>query len=961
MFPHFQQVWRNCRRRRHVARGQGRQLARAGLAAGAVRLLAAACALAFVAGGIMLIISHARRLPTLLPHSADTIALPQWQNAFPGLRFEIDAGDPAVSWQAGPQGGLWRLRGMQAAPPVLIDLCQQKADAKRWLPIHVGGQFDEVRQNVAQNRQRGLPDGFGLKSVVLSDEAGPKLDFQASTAPAEGPATAQPGSQTNTQSSPQSSPQSRTQLSTPAERHATTQPDALPQWQVRRRDAAGPELMLLSDLNPAGLQPLVAGGAQAWRRAAWFTWQQGGQARALHAEQRTSRTCAHGQLRLQWYQPARGEAQADARGRALVQAFTWQQGALPAIWLGPGHYQVPQAGKPVLEDQQLFDSLLANGLLRQQAGGTIELVPRDWLSAVAMRVPDTAIWPDPARVAQAKRLLRRLYGAADGSYVRQQVQIFNRERGQVVSSGDMAYRHIKFADGKLQWQSVKTGPTVAAARADVTIYDRQQQLLWRNGQLTPAAEQAGLASLLGGESGLADAASVSGAAGTAGSAGTGSASASDAGHSVAGMLARVPGAAHSAHLTLDLTLQTLAQQIVGCMAMGGGKWDGRRCQSATQAASVPERRAGLLLQNAETGEILVASQSNPATRALLPWQHDGSNYASPGSTFKVVTSLALEQAAQNHPSLQALLAGLPLAQLNSQAAQQGFAFRSDGACYPAPCGAGAPQVTNYRDQIPLNKAQDGRFGLVQAMSYSMNTWFAYAAEQSDASLFGQPHGGMPDLYGLQGETLDTLRPVMQVAHQLGFERSTRLDGGLLPANFGWKAGDGLQSQAAHIELPHSRHETRQIALGLRMQSHLLQMAQVAGAVGQGELAAPSLLAQLDNRVARPAPAQKLAMRLDRVRAGMAGVVAHGTAAGAFNSPAMAALRPHLYGKTGTAPVAEGQNSAWFIGYLEPGQLPGQKQRWAFAAWVSHTDLTGGAAAAPLVAAFLASVAQGAAK
>jgi cell division protein FtsI/penicillin-binding protein 2 len=121
--------------------------------------------------------------------------------------------------------------------------------------------------------------------------------------------------------------------------------------------------------------------------------------------------------------------------------------------------------------------------------------------------------------------------------------------------------------------------------------------------------------------------------------------------------------------------------------------------------------------------------------------------------------------------------------------------------------------------------------------------------------------------------------------------------------------------------------------------------------------APRLLLALDGRDAASSQGAPLGVRLDRVRAGMKGVIDYGTAAGAFRSPAFTTLRPGLYGKTGTAPVGNDDlATVWFMGYLEPGSLPGQTRRLAFAAFVSHSALTGGGHAAPVVAALLASMA-----
>ena len=96
------------------------------------------------------------------------------------------------------------------------------------------------------------------------------------------------------------------------------------------------------------------------------------------------------------------------------------------------------------------------------------------------------------------------------------------------------------------------------------------------------------------------------------------------------------------------------------------------------------------------------------------------------------------------------------------------------------------------------------------------------------------------------------------------------------------------------------------------------------------------------------------MRLYRNRACMKGVIDVGTAAGAFRGARFDALRRGLAGKTGTSPTSDEEATVWFTGYLEPGTLPGQTHRLAVAAFVSHSEATGGEHAAPIVAAVLAS-------
>ena len=343
---------------------------------------------------------------------------------------------------------------------------------------------------------------------------------------------------------------------------------------------------------------------------------------------------------------------------------------------------------------------------------------------------------------------------------------------------------------------------------------------------------------------------------------------------------------------------------------------------------------------------------SPLRQAAL--QHDGGSERSPGSTFKIVSALGLELAARRDPDLDALLGGQPLDRIDALARERGFAFRSGAATYPA-TGKGA-RITNFRDGTLERRAQDGKLGLEQALAYSLNTWFAWAAELGDASLFGKPAGGVPSLRAIDPEALAGVRPIVDMARRLGFEQPLALDGGLLPAAYDWRNWDALQASRAGIDPIGARHELRQMAIGLRMQATPLHMAMVAGAVGEGRAIAPRLLLSLNGRDAPAMAGASLGVRLDRVRAGLKGVVMHGTAASAFRAPEFDGLRGGLYGKTGTAPSGpDGQATVWFTGWLEPGSIPGSTRRVAFAAFVSRSEATGGEHAAPVVAGLLRSM------
>lgn len=520
---------------------------------------------------------------------------------------------------------------------------------------------------------------------------------------------------------------------------------------------------------------------------------------------------------------------------------------------------------------------------------------------------------------------------------------------------DQKYRHLRMAGGRLVWQPLAVADTASslprnAAPAPVQLADRNGTILWTDGAPSESAIDAGLAPLLGINP--------------------------DHANSIAGMLERLPasGEAVNATLTLDLPLQALGQRVLECVGMRHGRWDGAKC---TGGQTAPEgRHAGLVILDAETGDILAAAgagagdvnsanwsevrdfdRTSPARSPLrLPaLQHDGGAHQSPGSTFKVVSALGLEIAARTDSQIDALLGGMPLPAINRLAQQRGYGFQTDAASYPL--NPRLAHITNYREQSLDRRAQEGRLGLAQALTYSLNTWFAWSSELSDHSLFGRADGGAPDLQALDADALDSVRPIVAAAHRLGFEQALRLDGGLLPADFNWRAWDALQATPAHMDPIHTRHELRQMAIGLRMQVTPLQMALASAAVGQGKVVAPRMLLALGHNDSVVPAMPPIGIRLDRIKAGMKGVVDVGTGAGAFGGAALAGVRPGLYGKTGTAPSGEDTATVWFTGWLEAGSLPGQTHRLAMAAFVSHSAGTGGEHAAPVVAAVLSTLAS----
>jgi hypothetical protein len=1019
-----------------------------------------------VLGGGALIAGHARHLAASTastPQSAANVrAANAYQSVLPGIAFSVPE-QAGISATLHPGGALLIASGLQAAPPVRVDLCSQMRSPTdpRLLPLRLGYRFYDVKRWVSRNQETSAQ--IALRNVLLvadrSADAIPEIQIEG-TARADF-------------TDPLSEP---LQLS----------------WRGKQAD-----IRWLSDASFGQIEQ-GASGQVALRQQGWLLW---GASSALRIERRANAMCPQaGELLVQMYRPA-----ASADGPALVTAFP-ARGRAVNTWLAPGQYQAPQAAAGALEDQALFEQLQTQGLIRLNTSGAIEIAPRDlpqWQAAASSeRAAELRDWRQVSPGPVTQKLFKRLYYQADGAYVRQQIDIYNSERrllawrikapdglalewtasiggvhgtndangnvpviiattsqmpvaasrlfaslpqgwqqwtriarwpqagegnggrptvrltlslphaasgdevlhmlvagrvggvsgasaqfapactGRACASSsdvqqltltlqagarsvqldvqpldfnapeDQKYRHLRVTGGRLAWQALAATDNIATrsiAPSPVQLQDRNGTTLWADGAPTESAIEAGLAPLLGMNPEHAN--------------------------SIAGMLARLPASdgAVNARLTLDLPLQALSQRVLDCVAMQRGRWDGNRCTGAQPA---PEgRHAGIVILDTETGDILAAAgvgagritstnwpevrdfdRTSPARSPLrLPaLQHDGGAHQSPGSTFKVVSALGLEIAAQSDPQIDALLGGMPLPAINRLAAQRGFGFQTDAASYPL--NPRLAHITNYREQSLDRRAQEGRLGLAQALTYSLNTWFAWSSELSDRSLFGRPDGGAPDLQALDPDALDNIRPIVAAAHRLGFEQTLRLDGGLLPADFNWRAWDALQATPAHMDPIHTRHELRQMAIGLRMQVTPLQMALASAAVGQGRVVAPRMLLSLGRKDSVTPAAPPLGIRLDRIKAGMKGVVDVGTGAGAFRAAALAGVRPGLYGKTGTAPSGEDTATVWFTGWLEAGSLPGQTHRLAMAAFASHSDVTGGEHAAPVIAAILSTLA-----
>jgi len=208
----------------------------------------------------------------------------------------------------------------------------------------------------------------------------------------------------------------------------------------------------------------------------------------------------------------------------------------------------------------------------------------------------------------------------------------------------------------------------------------------------------------------------------------------------------------AATLSIDTQWQAAADQVLDCVGLRQGEWNAatRECVVSDNAGSIPERRiASLVVVDAENGDILAAAGGPHAPADVTPadliafdrfnpgasrlrvhaWQHDGGKRYSPGSTFKLVDALGLEHWAAGRPERLAQLASRTLEEWNALGKSSGFVAQA--GCYPHPC---SPHwISNFEGKPASNAARNGRLGLAEALENSVNTWFAWMVERSDAT------------------------------------------------------------------------------------------------------------------------------------------------------------------------------------------------------------------------------------
>ena len=524
------------------------------------------------------------------------------------------------------------------------------------------------------------------------------------------------------------------------------------------------------------------------------------------------------------------------------------------------------------------------------------------------------------------------------------------------------FAHIRRVDGRLRWFDSPTagggGPSRPAS-AEVTLRDREGALLWEAGQPTGAVWDLGLAALVGLDPAHAG--------------------------SVAGVLARLGerGAATvEARLTVDPGLQRAARRALLERVPAAGdvasETDARRAERVASlivldadrgdilaVAGSPEPPAGIVWSDLSTFVAAVRPRRSPLW--VRAWQHDGDGLEPAGSVFELVDALLLEREAGRRPQLAAALAGLTIGDLAEWPPALAYGFAADARCYPVHAGDRQPSaVCDERSSDDghgvlerMRRHGDERYGLPQALRDSSSVWFAWLMETMDAALLDDAgSSGLASVRALTPAALRGVRPLLDIVAELGFDASRNLDGGLLPAGL-IAANDVLRASAAVLEPMSDRGRVRRAALGQGVYVTPLQLAELAAAIATGRRTPPSVLTELNGQPARDPAGTVLDIATNRIRQGMRLALGEEPLRTIFAGSRFAAIRPLLYLKAGAARLdpAGRMWNAWLAGWLEPGALPGENRRLAFACLSSPAAGPDGAECGKLTAAWLAALVE----
>ncbi len=396
-------------------------------------------------------------------------------------------------------------------------------------------------------------------------------------------------------------------------------------------------------------------------------------------------------------------------------------------------------------------------------------------------------------------------------------------------------------------------------------------------------------------------------------------------------------------------------------------------------ATWPQPKIGLSDWDLRAMQAFRPSESPLAARA---WSQNDRLYA-PGSTFKLVVSLAaIERASNGERVVRAYLgadtknAGLDALQIKDLIGNE-FDFSFNATTMKLPVFRGQRLVshatlTNRNSPVCSHSAQggcskSGRIGLVDMLAQSDNLYFARLALLMDVDAVSkQTSSGRVEIRDrlevAGGETTLALASMAKhVWPQLPFS--------LLPEE---TISPFSRLFATPIQVDSFLPDKSRIltvslnGIGQSAQATPLAIATISASIATGSVVIPRLSnaipptgqgEPLIRNIAgeglqfEPLLAQEL---LATLRDGMKAVVTRGTAQDAFAGNSHENLRKRLWGKTGTAqtgfPEKDG-NTVWFTGWVEGLNIDGyENRRVAFACMITHAKLDkvgGGSVCGPL--------------
>ncbi|MGE0083471.1 MAG: penicillin-binding transpeptidase domain-containing protein [Desulfococcaceae bacterium] len=401
-----------------------------------------------------------------------------------------------------------------------------------------------------------------------------------------------------------------------------------------------------------------------------------------------------------------------------------------------------------------------------------------------------------------------------------------------------------------------------------------------------------------------------------------------------------------------------------------------------------DRKAAVIVLNAETGAILAAagyplpplgvhpwdlasfakvySIKNPMQ--VRAWQGVDGDYM-PGSTFKPVTALAAMTAAEHDESISGFLKGYSQ---NGFEKNTGLSLNCEAyAPFEEKCGEPNNRLTIDNFKVLIGKKLiyetpqhifegDSLLGLKEAIRESLNVWFirlALLTDGKDAAAYDNPLAGQqkPDIPNFH---------LVQTARELGFG-DMPMDLAFAPENVKFalrrnpekeSEGDVLFGNAGKPDLMNPKGPLTWIlaqnSIGQGVTATPLQMARVAASICNGHLINPFLI-QWDKKKKSHSPKLK-GGSLSLLYEGMNAVPkSGGTAGDAFAK--FPEIRDRVFGKTGTANIGKQREyfTAWFTGWHKKAEEKPEIPDLAFACMISHAhgtkSDTGGSVAAPVIA------------